>query len=76
MKAHHIKLFSAHVMGGCAMGADPKHSVVDLQGNHRLVDNLTVIDGSIFPTAIGANPSLPIYTLAAWQAEQLVARLG
>jgi choline dehydrogenase-like flavoprotein len=75
MKPHYPKLFSAHVMGGCAMAADPERSVVDLQGKHRHVGNLTVIDGSIFPTAIGANPSLPIYALATWQAEQLVASL-
>lgn len=75
MKPHHARLFSAHVMGGCVMGADRTRSVVDLDGNHRHVSNLTVIDGSIFPTSIGANPSLPIYTLAAWQSEKLATSL-
>jgi choline dehydrogenase-like flavoprotein len=75
MQPHHARLFSAHVMGGCAMGADPGRSVVDLDGNHRQMSNLTVIDGSVFPTSIGANPSLPIYTLAAWQAEKLAIGL-
>jgi choline dehydrogenase-like flavoprotein len=75
MKPHHPRLFSAHVMGGCAMGADPTRSVVDLEGNHRYLSNLSVIDGSIFPSSIGVNPSLPIYAMAAWQAAKLAASL-
>ena len=75
MTPHHSKLFSAHVMGGCAMGADSRSSVVDLDGNHRFVQNLTIIDGSIFPTSIGANPSLPIYAIAAKLSSQLAGRL-
>jgi choline dehydrogenase-like flavoprotein len=58
-------LFSAHVMGGCAMGDDPKTSVVrsrDLR--HHTVENLHVIDGSVFPTAVGVNPQESIYGVA------------
>jgi choline dehydrogenase-like flavoprotein len=58
-------LFSAHVMGGCAMGDDAKTSVVrsrDLR--HHTVENLHVVDGSVFPTALGVNPQLSIYGLA------------
>ena len=62
-------------MGGCAMGRDSANSVVDLNGNHHHLDNLTVIDGSIFPTSVGANPSLPIYTMAAWQSDRLARKL-
>ncbi len=75
MKSHHARLYSAHVMGGCAMGRDSANSVVDLNGNHHHLDNLTVIDGSIFPTSVGANPSLPIYTMAAWQSDRLARKL-
>lgn len=57
------------------MGADSRSSVVDLDGNHRFVQNLTIIDGSIFPTSIGANPSLPIYAIAAKLSSQLAGRL-
>lgn len=58
-------LFSAHVMGGCKMGDDPKTSVVrsrDLR-HHRL-ENLHIVDGSVFPTSLGVNPQLSIYGLA------------
>lgn len=68
-------LFSAHVMGGCTMGNDPKHSVVNSEGRHHQINNLSVIDGSCFPTSIGANPQLSIYGLAAKLATQLASRL-
>ncbi len=64
---------SAHVMGGCAMGGDPKRSVVDPSGRHHHRANLYVLDGSIFPTSIGANPQLSIYGLVARLATALGA---
>ena len=66
---------SAHVMGGCAMGEDPKHSVVDSQGRHHQVEGLSVLDGSMFPTSIGANPQLSIYGIVGKLATQLAATL-
>ena len=71
LEINRVLLFSAHVMGGCAMGADPKTSVVDSYGKHHQLANLWVIDGSVFPTSIGANPSLPIYAMAARNATAL-----
>jgi choline dehydrogenase-like flavoprotein len=56
---------SAHVMGGCPLGADPRDSVVDPAGRHHQLANLYVVDGSLFPTSIGANPQLSIYAIAA-----------
>ncbi len=73
---HHTNLFSAHVMGGCAMGEDPRQSVVNSLGHHHHIENLSIIDGSTFPTSVGANPSLPIYAMAAMQASYLADRLS
>ncbi|MCB0323915.1 MAG: GMC family oxidoreductase [Bdellovibrionales bacterium] len=67
-------LFSAHVMGGCSMGADPRRSVVDSRGAHHHVKNLYVIDGSLFPTSLGTNPQLTIYAIAAKLANELAER--
>jgi choline dehydrogenase-like flavoprotein len=75
MSAHRPKLFSAHVMGGCAMSDDPHSSVVGLDACHHHVSNLSIIDGSIFPTSVGANPSLPIYVMAAVLAKKLLPTL-
>jgi choline dehydrogenase-like flavoprotein len=73
---HNQKLFSAHTMGGCAMGVDEKISVVDLEGRYQQLSNLSIIDGSIFPSSIGANPSLPIYAMATLLANKLKSKLA
>lgn len=57
-------IFTAHQMGGCAMGPDPATSVVDPELRHHDVPNLFVVDGSVLPTALGVNPSETIYGLA------------
>jgi choline dehydrogenase-like flavoprotein len=61
----HARVVSAHVMGGCAMGSDPRSSVVNEAGRHHQVTNLSVHDASVFPTSLGANPQLTIYALSA-----------
>jgi choline dehydrogenase-like flavoprotein len=75
MAAVRTRVVSAHVMGGCAMGGDPRNSVVDEAGRHHHVANLSVHDGSVFPTSLGANPQLTIYALAARMAAGLVTTL-
>jgi choline dehydrogenase-like flavoprotein len=68
-------VFSAHVMGGCAMGEDPTRAVITGNGRHHQLENLYVFDGSAFPTSIGTNPSLSIYGIVARNASRLAARL-
>lgn len=60
---HKVTVGSAHVMGGSAMGDDPTFSVTDSNGKFHHLDDLYVMDGSLFPTSIGANPQLSIYGL-------------
>jgi choline dehydrogenase-like flavoprotein len=64
--AHEHAIFSAHQMGGCAMGPDPATSVVDTRLRHHGMGNLWVVDGSVLPTALGVNPSETIYGIAHW----------
>jgi choline dehydrogenase-like flavoprotein len=66
-------LFSAHQMGGCPMGEDPRRAVVTSRGRHHQFDNLWIVDGSIFPTALGANPQLSIYAHARLFASDIAA---
>jgi choline dehydrogenase-like flavoprotein len=70
------RVVSAHVMGGCAMGQDARDGVIDTHGRHWQLANLSVHDGSMFPTSIGANPQLSIYALAARNATLLSQQLG
>ncbi|MDM4766270.1 GMC family oxidoreductase [Pelomonas sp. SE-A7] len=67
---------SAHVMGGCTMAADAGRGVVRPDGQHWQLANLSVHDGSLFPTSIGANPQLSVYGLANRLSQGLVERLG
>jgi choline dehydrogenase-like flavoprotein len=69
------RVVSAHVMGGCAMAASPESGVVSDNGRHFQITNLSIHDGSIFPTSIGANPQLSIYGLIARNASMLAAAL-
>ncbi|MBM4280595.1 MAG: FAD-binding protein [Deltaproteobacteria bacterium] len=70
-----VALFSAHQMGGCGMSDDAKSGVVRSEDlRHHQIDNLHVVDGSVFPTSLGVNPQLSIYGLAHLMAERLVAR--
>jgi choline dehydrogenase-like flavoprotein len=76
MKVHHMRVGSAHVMGGCGMGADPKTSVVDGHGRFHHLDRLHVMDGSVFPTSLGANPQWSIYGIVARMADELSRTLA
>jgi choline dehydrogenase-like flavoprotein len=70
------RVVSAHVMGGCAFAADPQRGVMRPDGQHWQIANLSVHDGSLFPTSIGANPQLSIYGLVNRLTQGLIARLG
>jgi choline dehydrogenase-like flavoprotein len=62
-------------MGGAPLGGDPARSVVDPSGRFHHLSNLYVLDGSLFPTAIGANPQLSIYAIVAKLAATLAVSL-
>ncbi|MCA1856576.1 GMC family oxidoreductase [Massilia oculi] len=69
------RVASAHVMGGCAMAGDERFGVTAPDGRYRGLDNLSVHDGSLFPTSLGANPQLTIYGLTARLASGLAEAL-
>ena len=75
LETYRTRLGSAHVMGGCAMGEEPKTAVCDSLGRHHQLSNLSIHDGSLFPTSIGANPQLSVYGLTAQLATLLGERL-
>ena len=75
LKNQLARIVSAHVMGGCGMAADERQGVTDAWGRYRGLGNLSVCDGSLFPTSIGANPQLSVYGLAARNASRLAEEL-
>ena len=76
MKPLLTRVVSAHVMGGCGMAGDERRGVVRGDGTHWQMDNLSIHDGSLFPTSIGANPQLSIYGIVNRLATQLASRLN
>lgn len=57
---------TAHILGGCILGDNPKTSVVDETLKIHGKNNLYVIDGSVIPGNLGVNPSLTITAMAEW----------
>ncbi len=51
---------SVHIHGSCRMGDDASKSVVDRWCRSHDVPNLWMVDGSVFPTSGGYNPTLTI----------------
>lgn len=55
---------SAHMQATDKMGASPQDSVVGQDFHVWGTESLYVVDGSVFPTSVGANPMQSIYTIA------------
>jgi len=76
LRSPNVFLNSTHPLGGCAMGGDTRTSVVNADGRHHHMENLLVIDGSVFPSSLGVNPCESIYALAARNASLLAERIA
>ena len=66
-------LFSAHQMGSCRMGGDPRTSVCDEHGAVRGIDGLFVADASLFPASSGVNPMITVMAIATLVGEGIAA---
>jgi len=64
-----IALYSAHPLGTCRMGKDPRRSVVDSACQMHDAKGIFVIDGSVMPTSLGVNPQVTILSVAEKSAE-------
>ena len=65
-----------HLMGTARMGTDPARSVVNEWGRSHDVKNLFIVDGSIFVTSAGVNPTRTIQALALYVADSMKQRLA
>ena len=61
-----------HEHGTCRMGDDPTRSVLNKFQQMHEVENVFVVDGSVFPNASEKNPTLSILALA-WRATDYLA---
>lgn len=76
VREHSLALFSAHPMGSARAGLDPRRSAAGPSGEVHGVEGLWIGDGSLLPSAPGANPMLSILALAWLTAGQLLSRLA
>jgi len=67
-----MELFTVHMMGTAAMGADPARHVCDAFGAVRGAEALYVSDASLFPSPVGVNPAETIMALATRNAERFL----
>ena len=63
---------SAHLLGGCRMGSDPKNSVTDQYGRAHDISNLFIAGAPLFVTSGAVNPTLTIQALAARTAAYII----
>jgi choline dehydrogenase-like flavoprotein len=66
-------LVMTHLFGTARMSLRPEDGVVDPRFRVHGLENLYVVDSSVFPTNLGVNPQLGIMSLAMLAAERLVA---
>jgi choline dehydrogenase-like flavoprotein len=64
--------FAVHPMGGCALGTDPRRSVVGPDFRVHGFPQVFAADSSVFPSAPGINPSLTIMALSHRAARSMV----
>lgn len=55
---------TAHILGGCIIGKDPDHGVIDVRHQVFGYSNMYVVDASAIPANLGVNPSLTITAMA------------
>ncbi len=62
----------AHQVGTCRAGDDPRTAVVDGWGRLHDGEGIWVVDGSVFPTALGVGPALTIAAQALRVADRIL----
>jgi choline dehydrogenase-like flavoprotein len=68
--------YPGHLLGTARMGLDPEHSVVNEWGRCHDLKNLFIVDGSIWVTGGGVNPTSTIQALALYIADSIKKRLA
>jgi choline dehydrogenase-like flavoprotein len=68
--------YPGHLLGTARMGCDPERSVVNEWGRCHDVKNLFIVDGSIWVTSGGVNPTSTIQALALYIADNIKQRLA
>ena len=71
-----IRMAGWHLLGTARMGNDPERSVVNAWGRSHDVKNLFIVDGSVFVTSGGVNPTTTIQAVALYIADTMKRNLA
>jgi choline dehydrogenase-like flavoprotein len=66
----------AHQAGTCRFGSDPATSALDVDCKAHELDNLYVVDASVFPSIGAVNPALTVMANSLRVGDRLLERLG
>jgi choline dehydrogenase-like flavoprotein len=70
-----LRMAGWHLLGTARMGTDPERSVVNEWGRSHDVRNLFIVDGSVFVTSGGVNPTTTIQAVALYIADRIKQNL-
>ena len=71
-----LRMAGWHLLGTARMGTNPETSVVNEWGRSHDVRNLFLVDGSVFVTSGGVNPTTTIQAVALYIADAMKQRLA
>ena len=71
-----LRMAGWHLLGTARMGTDPERSVVNAWGRSHDVRNLFIVDGSVFVTSGGVNPTTTIQAVALYIADSMKKNLA
>lgn len=70
-----LELMAFHPMDTARMGSDIDNSVVNEFCETHEIQNLYIVDASIFPSSLGVNPQLSIMAFATYAADYIAKKL-
>ena len=71
-----IRMAGWHLLGTARMGSDSETSVVNEWGRSHDVRNLFIVDGSVFVTSGGVNPTTTLQAVALYIADRIKQNLA
>ncbi len=76
IKRKNLEMMAFHPMGTARLGRDPKQSVVDNNLETHDIENLFIMDGSVFPSCLGVNPQETIMAFSTYASWRLIDNWG
>jgi choline dehydrogenase-like flavoprotein len=72
LESNRMPIISAHPQGTCRVGPDPANSVVDERFFVHGLDNLQVLDASVFPSSASSHTMIPVMQVAHLGVAELI----